>query len=137
MSKLKHAISPKLLNEITQRTMIGNLNINLDIGFAADYMKIVASAIILKQSPKEIFVGSGVYTNLHQLFLSTLDKAGLVFDDCFECDALYHPPVYYPLMPISLNIGLLDSDQMLWGQKPLPLDATIINNQLKSLVGHA
>ena len=37
---------------------VGNLNVNIDIGFASDYMKCVSSLICSCQSPKEVFIGT-------------------------------------------------------------------------------
>ena len=66
----------------------GNLDVELDIGFAHDYMSIVGQLILQKISPKFVVIGTGVYTNLYDLCASVLHQFGLCADKFIISDRL-------------------------------------------------
>ena len=137
LSKLKKVILNHIQEIDSELISVGNLNVNIDIGFASDYMKCVSSLICSCQSPKEVFIGTGVYTNLFDLFVSTLSEYGLSFSNCFDLNSSDQLPVYYPLVPFSLNNDLLLDDSSILGVKPTPLNATIIKYESLSFLQNA
>ena len=46
--------------------------------------------------PKEVFIGTGVYTNLFDLFVSTLSEYGLSFSNCFDLNSSDQLPFTIP-----------------------------------------
>ena len=107
----------------------GNLDVELDIGFARDYMSIVGQLILQKISPKFVVIGTGVYTNLYDLCASVLHQFGLCADKFVISDRLAGK-VYYPLVRFS-HAGLSAKSSLKSSTEPLyvspsPLDGSML-----------
>ena len=102
LSKIKNIIFNKQRGVIPSPEGFGNLNIHLDIGFAADYMELVASLIMMELDINFVTIGTGTYTSLLHLCEATLLEFGLDPGEYIATHQSSSDPSYFPLAPCSL-----------------------------------
>ena len=140
LTKIKNMVSESLVIGKTQPKTFGNLNIELDIGFARDYMALVGQIVVHGESSKHIAIGTGVYTNLYRLCSSILYEFGLNPDDLIISSNLERP-TFYPLVPFSFAGLPTNNDGASLAMKsqylaPPPLDSAMLKFEYSSLVRH-
>ena len=138
LTKIKNMVSESLVKDKIQPKSFGNLNIELDIGFARDYMSLVGQLVVHGESPKHIAIGTGVYTNLYRLCLSILDEFGLNSDYLIVSNNSERA-LFYPLVPFSCvdlpnnNDGTSPATKPQYLAPP-PLDSAMLKFEYSSLV---
>ena len=100
LTKIKDIVNSSHEQSQPRPATFGNLDVEIDIGFARDYMSIVGQLILQKNTSKSVVIGTGVYTNLYKLCSSVLHEFGLHADDFIVSDQL-EEKVYYPLVRFS------------------------------------
>lgn len=100
LTKIKNIVSSLHEQSQPQPASFGNLDVEIDIGFARDYMAIVGQFILQEITPKSAVIGTGIYTNLYDLCASILHEFGLHADEFIISDQL-EGKVYYPLVCFS------------------------------------
>lgn len=126
LSKIKDIVLEEDVSRLSADSLkFGNLNVNLDLGHAEQYMKLLSKLIDSQFSQEAIFIGTGEYTNLLNICQRILVNFGL------DADLIDHSsdsfvPRYYPLMPDELIDYNLNSSRQL---KPVPFSAKIFKDE--------
>lgn len=128
LTKIKRLISNKLLGEKLEPQSFGNLNVLLDIGFARDYMNIIAGLITSGYRYTELTLGTGQYTHLRTLCESVLREFEISPDQYLFSNCTPSNPLYYPLVPPAF--GCQDSDAS--SVFSLPIPGPLTGKMLKS-----
>ena len=100
LTKIKEIVNSLHEQSQPKPATFGNLDVEIDIGFARDYMSIVGQLILQKNTSKSVIIGTGIYTNLYDLCSSVLHEFGLRADEFIVSDQLVGK-VYYPLVRFS------------------------------------
>ena len=130
LTKIKHAVSNFSSGSVLEPLEFGNLNVYIDIGFAAEFMRIVGCAILNKVTYPELTIGTGVYTHLESLCVSILESYGIPANDYLVCDKSKNIPLYYPLTPTSCLHHLGECDESgISVSPPLPLTAEMLKSE--------
>lgn len=102
LSKIKQIINAKKSGQDPYPMSFGNLNIYLDIGFAQEYMNVVGQLIFSGFKNSEVVIGTGRYSNLHELCIDILSQFNIDPSRYILIEPDQQKISYYPLVPFSL-----------------------------------